>query len=179
MCKRRDTSERRCQIKSRSAKTRWRGAGRNRRAQSSGLQQRITHDLHTNTGRHRLRAAQIQTRRSSAIWIPCVARVGGSTAQSRVAAEAMQALRVVEIPARDERGCLQRLQGVCEMTQAAKRHFETAVFRCANGESSHGVRVVNGPAVCWCSEQADAELIAKALNQYNRITLQTVLEPLG
>lgn len=65
------------------------------------------------------------------------------------------------------------------MTQAAKGQFETAVFRCANGDSSPGVRAVNGPAVCWCSEQADAELIAKALNQYNRITLQTVLEPLG
>lgn len=55
------------------------------------------------------------------------------------------------------------------MTQAAKGPFETAVFRCANGESSHGVRVVNGPALCWCSEHANAELIAKSLNWHAKL----------
>lgn len=49
-------------------------------------------------------------------------------------------------------------------------HFETAIFRCANGDTSPGVRAMNGPAVCWCSDYANAELIAKALNQYTKLS---------
>jgi len=55
------------------------------------------------------------------------------------------------------------------MKQAAKRHFETAVFRCANGDASPGVRVVNGAAICWCSDYANAELIAEALNWHAKL----------
>lgn len=66
------------------------------------------------------------------------------------------------------------------MMQSVKGPFETAVFRCANGDASHGVRAVNGAAICWCSDYANAEFIAEALNRHAKIYADTeLIEPMA